>query len=261
VSIDQAQISISPTIDVLMQTAATGIVDAARKAVARQGAFSIALSGGSTPRTLYQLLATPDIAREAPWEHMQIFWGDERHVPPDDPESNYRLAREALLDHVPIPQANIHRIHAELPNPNTAAVAYEDELRRAFGLEADELPRFDLILLGMGDDGHTASLFPHSPALHEQTRLVVANPVEKLNTTRITLTVPVINNAERIWFLIAGSSKAAVLKDVLTGPRQPDLYPSQLINPTEGELCLLLDTTAAAQLSTGVRESATAGLG
>ncbi|HWE61120.1 MAG TPA: 6-phosphogluconolactonase, partial [Chloroflexota bacterium] len=225
------------------------------------GTFSIALSGGSTPRTLYELLATPEIAAEAPWEHMQIFWGDERHVPPDHPESNYRMAREALLDHVPIPQQNIHRIPAELPNPETVAVAYEDTLRRAFRLDPGERPRFDLILLGLGDDGHTASLFPHSPALHEQQRLVVANPVPKLATTRITLTVPVINNAERVWFLIAGSSKAHVLKNVLEGPRDPETYPAQLIDPTDGELILLLDTTAAAEISAGVRQGAVAGLG
>lgn len=261
VTTDQAQISISPTIEALMHTAATGIVDAACKAVARHGTFTLALSGGSTPRSLYQLLATPDIAREAPWEHMQIFWGDERHVPPDDPESNYRMAREALLDHVPLPPANIHRIPTELPNPETIAVAYEDTLRRAFGLEAGEWPRFDLILLGMGDDGHTASLFPHTTALHERARLVVANPVAKLNTTRITLTAPVINAAERIWFLIAGAGKAQILKTVLEGPREPESYPSQLISPTEGELFLLLDSTAAAGLSVRTREGATAGLG
>lgn len=257
---DQAHIIISPTMQALMLTAATGIVDAASHAVARKGSFSIALSGGTTPRMLYELLATPDLANDMPWGHVQVFWGDERHVAPDDPESNYRMARQALLEHVPVPAANIHRIPAELPNPETVAVAYDDVIRRAFSLETGELPRFDLILLGMGDDGHTASLFPHSPALQITNRLVVANPVPKLNTTRITLTLPVINNAERIWFLIVGGSKATVLKHVLEGPDDPDSYPSQLISPVDGELFLLLDPTAAAELSPGLRNSAVAGV-
>ena len=173
---DQAHIMISPTLEALMLTAATGIVDAANRTVAQRGAFSIVLSGGSTPRTLYQLLATPDISAEMPWEHVQVYWGDERHVPPDNLESNYRMAREALLDRVPVPPANIHRIPAELPNADTVAAAYEDDLRRSMNLESGEFPRFDLVLLGMGDDGHTASLFPHTGALHEAKRLVVRQP-------------------------------------------------------------------------------------
>lgn len=257
---DQAHIMISSTLEALMFTAATGIVDAATKAVAQKGVFTIALSGGSTPETLYALLATPALARDMPWDHVQVFWGDERHVGPDDPESNYRMAREALLDRVPIPAANIHRIPAELPNAETVAAAYEDELRRSFSLEAGEWPRFDLLLLGLGDDGHTASLFPHSPALQETRRLVVANPVPKLGTTRITLTLPVINNAERIWFLIVGGKKAAALHAVLEGPTDPDTFPAQLINPADGELLLLLDTTAAAHLSPALRQNAAAGI-
>lgn len=254
-----AQISICPSIEALMHTAATGIIDAAHRDVAAHGTFSIALSGGSTPRTLYELLATPDLAAEAPWDSIHVYWGDERHVPPDHKDSNFRMAREALLDHVPIPPANVHRIPAELSDPETVAVAYADELRRAFGLESGEWPRFDLILLGMGDDGHTASLFPHSPALMEDRRTVVANPVPELATTRLTLTVPVINNAGRVWFLVAGGSKSEVLKAVLEGPEDPDTFPSQLIDPVDGELFLLLDNTAAVALSPGLRQSATAG--
>jgi len=261
VTAGEAQILINPTLDALMQTAATGIADAARTAIAAHGTFSIALSGGSTPRTLYELLATPAMAGDIAWEHVHVFWGDERHAGPNDAESNYRMAREALLDKVALPPANIHRIPAELPDPETVAVAYADDLRRAFNLEPGEFPRLDLILLGMGDDGHTASLFPHSAALQERTRLVLANPVPKLDTTRITLSVPTINNAARIWFLITGGSKAAVLKAVLEGPEQPDTYPSQLISPVDGELVLLLDTMAAAALSPGLRQSAMAGLG
>jgi 6-phosphogluconolactonase len=157
---------------------------------------------------------------------------------------------------------------AELPNAETAAFAYETDIRRTFGIEHADiaegpvaLPRFDLILLGMGEDGHTASLFPHSPALYERKAFVVANPVEKLATTRITITVPVINNAARVWFLITGGSKAHVLKDVLEGPYQPDLLPSQLVNPTDGNLTFLLDTSAAAALSPRLRENTLAGIG
>jgi 6-phosphogluconolactonase len=261
VTADQAELIVSPSMEALMLTAATGIVDAAKREVAQKGTFSLALSGGSTPRMLYELLARPDMAAEMPWDHTQIFWGDERHVGPDDPESNYRMAREALLDKVPIPQANVHRIPAELANAETVAVAYEDELRRAFGLEPGEWPRFDLILLGMGDDGHTASLFPHTQALHETKRLVVANPVPKLQTTRITLALPVINNAERIWFLIAGGTKAGILRQVLEGSADPETYPAQLINPVDGELFLLLDATAASELSPSLRQGTVAGIG
>jgi 6-phosphogluconolactonase len=252
-TVGQAQISISRTIDDLVRIAATGIVDAARASVAARGVFTIALSGGTTPRLLFEMLAEPELSAHAPWSDFQVFWGDERHVPPDHADSNYRMAREALLDRVPIPAPNIHRILAELPNAKTVALAYADELRHAFDLEdhpspRSTLPRFDLILLGMGEDGHTASLFPHSPALHETERWVVANPVPKLDTVRITLTLPVINHARRIWFMITGGSKASVLQRVLDGPSQPEELPSQLINPTDGELLYLLDTTAAVDL-------------
>jgi 6-phosphogluconolactonase len=264
--IDQAgaQILISRTIDDLLQTAATGIVDIARASVAANGTCTLALSGGSTPRILYELLARPVFAEQIPWQDIHVFWGDERHVPPDHPDSNFRMANQALLSHVPIPAANIHRIPAELPNADTVAVAYADDLRRAFHLGADDqtaLPRFDLIMLGMGEDGHTASLFPHSPGLNERKALVVANPVPKLDTTRLTFTLPVINNAARVWFLVTGGTKANVLKAVLEGPRQPETLPSQLINPTDGELCFLLDAMSAAALSPRLHANAVAGLG
>ncbi len=257
-----ARILISRTIDELLHTVATGIVDVAHACVAANGICTIALSGGGTPRSLYQLLAAPALATEIPWEDVHVFWGDERHVPPDDPDSNFRMANEALLSHVPIPAANVHRIPAELPNAATVAVAYAEDLRRVFQIgNLDTLPRFDLILLGMGEDGHTASLFPHSPALDERKALVAANPVPKMNTTRITLTLPVINHAARVWFLVTGGGKAAVLKAVLEGPRQPETLPSQLIDPTDGELCFLLDATAAVALSPRLHGDASAGLG
>jgi 6-phosphogluconolactonase len=259
----QAHFSISKTIDELVRIAATGIVDAARATVASRGVFTIALSGGSTPRKLYEMLATPAISADAPWQDIRVFWGDERHVPPDHLESNYRMAREALLDHVPIPEENIHRIMAELPNADAVAAAYEDDIRRTFDLDDAvpppgqiALPRFDLILLGIGEDGHTASLFPHTPALSERKRLVVANPVAKLATTRITLTVPVLNNAERVWFVVTGGSKSKILRDVIEGPYRPEDLPSQLINPTDGELLFLLDSTVAVDLPAHVRDGA-----
>jgi len=255
------QILICRNIDEVLQEAASGIIDAAQNTIASEGVFTLALSGGSTPRALYQLLAAPPFADEAPWQQIQIFWGDERHVAPDHQDSNYRMAREALLDHIPIPPENVHRMLSELPNAGAAAITYADEIHRTFGLEPGELPRFDLILLGMGEDGHTASLFPHSPALAERTALVVANPVSKLNTTRLTLTLPVINNAARVWFLISGGAKAEMLKIVLEGSEHSDEYPSQLIAPTDGDLVWLLDAPAAAQLSPNLRQSAVAGLG
>ena len=182
-----------------------------------------------------------------PWEMLDLYWVDERCVPPDDADSNYRMTREALLDHVPLRPEQIHRIEGEL-EPEAAAARYESELRNSFRLEGAESPRFDLVALGMGDDGHTASLFPHTEALHEMSRLVAANHVPQKDTWRITLTWPVINHARSVFFLIAGEDKAAILKEVLTGPRDPERLPSQLIWPASGILTLILDKAAAALL-------------
>jgi 6-phosphogluconolactonase len=233
--------------------AADVCVEAARAAIAAHGRFSVALSGGSTPRSLYQLLAAPPYREQVDWAHTVVCWGDERCVPPDHSESNYRMAREALLFHVPVPASQVFRMPGEAADPDTGAAQYEQALRRAFALGPAELPRFDLILLGLGPDGHTASLFPHTPALHVSDRLVVANPVEKLNTTRLTLTAPVLNNAARVVFLVAGADKAAPLAAVLEGPRRPDDLPAQLIAPTHGELLWLVDRVAAGDLRTAPR--------
>lgn len=207
---------------------------------AAQAAFSLVLSGGSTPRALYELLTETD---EIDWLKVHIFWGDERCVPPDHADSNYRMAREALLDHVPLPHANIHRIRAE-QDPEQAAESYEDELRHYLGPDG----RFDLVLLGMGDDGHTASLFPETAALDETERLVLANNVPQLETWRITLTAPLINRARNVAFLVAGENKAAPLREVLHGPRQPHRYPAQMIAPENGRLVWFVDQAAAANL-------------
>jgi len=212
--------------------------------------FTIALSGGSTPRGLHALLAgDPAIRDRLPWHHLHFFWGDERHVPPDDPQSNYRMARESLFALAPVPLDNIHRVPAEEPDAALAAEKYERELRTFFGLEVGQLPRFNCILLGMGSDGHTASLFPETEALHESNRLVVANWVDKFEAYRVTLTVPVLNHADLVVFLVSGHEKAEALKEVLQGDRQPDRFPAQLIRPDPGRLLWIVDRAAARLLT------------
>jgi 6-phosphogluconolactonase len=233
----------------LFQAAAEEIIRAATEAIAQRGRFTIALSGGSTPKNLYRLIAA-NASASLPWTQMFFFWGDERHVPPDDPDSNYRMAKEALLSKVPIPPANIFRIPAENPDASAAAETYEQTLRKFFSLARGEFPRFDLILLGMGPDGHTASLFPETEALQEKSRLVVANWVEKMQTSRITLTLPVLNAARCVAFLVSGTDKAAVLHEVLEGNAPAEKYPSRLVQPSEGKLIWFIDRAAASELST-----------
>jgi 6-phosphogluconolactonase len=211
------------------------------------GAFRVALSGGHTPIALHELLAASPYRERVAWERVQFYWGDDRCVPPDDEQSNYRMARETLLEPLGIPAAQIHRMRTELP-PAEAADQYEQELRATFNLAEGALPRFDFNLLGMGPDGHTASLFPHTAGLLERERLVIANEVPQMQTTRITLTVPVFNAAATTIFMIAGGDKADALEAVLRGPVNPEEYPSQLIAPTDGELLFLLDRAAAAKL-------------
>jgi 6-phosphogluconolactonase len=235
--------------DALMRAAADLFVRASQQAAVR-GRFTVALSGGSTPRALHTLLAAPPYRDQINWSRIEFFWGDERFVPPDDPESNYRMARETLLERVPVQPSQIHPVPTQLGDPAATAVAYTEELRRVFRLGPDDLPPFDLILLGMGPDGHTASLFPHTAALHAHDRLVVANAVPQLQTYRITLTASVINHAGTVAFLISGADKADALHAVLEGPRDVEMYPSQLIAPTTGELHWLVDRAAAAKLTT-----------
>jgi 6-phosphogluconolactonase len=186
------------------------------------------------------------------WNKVHLFWGDERHVPIDHPDSNYRMVRENLIDRVPISATNIHRIKAENPDADQAASDYEQELRLFFELTDNELPQFDVVFLGMGSNGHTASLFPGTGAIFEQKHLVVASWIEELKRDRITLTPPVINKAVRIIFFVTGTEKAATLKAVLEGRYQPDLYPSQIIHPTTGALTWMVDRAAASLLSTAV---------
>ena len=210
--------------------------------------FTWALSGGSTPRALYRLLASDTYREYMPWHAIHFFWGDERHVPPDHAESNFRLAREAMLDAVPMPAENIHRIAGEEPDAERAAKLYEDELRSFFALAPGEWPRFDLVLLGLGKDGHTASLFPGSAAVRERERLVMAPWAEAQRAFRITLTPPVLSHARRALFLVGGAEKAAALQAVLAGRREPDRYPAQAV---EGNRLWLVDREAARLLRSG----------
>lgn len=232
----------------LFQAAAEEVIRAATSAIAQRGRFTIALSGGSTPKNMYTLIAA-NASASLPWDQMFFFWSDERHVPPDNPESNYRMANEALLSKVPVPAANIFRVPSENPDASAAADAYEQTMRKFFALAPREFPRFDLILLGMGPDGHTASLFPETAALQEKSRLVVANWVEKLNTSRITFTLPVLNAARCIAFLVSGTDKAAALHEVLEGNDPEEKYPSKLVQPTDGKLIWFVDRAAASGLS------------
>jgi 6-phosphogluconolactonase len=231
----------------LSHAAAQHFLDCARTAVGSRGTARLAISGGSTPKATFKLLADPaqPYRAQMPWEKLEIFWVDERCLPPDQPDSNYHMTRENLLDHVPIPADQIHRIYGEL-DPEEAAAKYESELRNHFRLEGAQGPVFDMLALGMGDDGHTASLFPHTEALHEMMRLAVANHVpQQKHSWRITLTWPVIVEARDVFFLIAGKDKADSLHRVLQGAYDPEALPSQLIQPRSGKLLMLLDRQAA----------------
>ncbi|WP_026370306.1 6-phosphogluconolactonase [Kallotenue papyrolyticum] len=235
--------------EALAEAATRYIVARARQAVAARGSFALALAGGSTPRGVYRRLAHAPWRDAMPWAQTLIFWSDERALPLDSTDSNYRMAREALLDHVPLPPEQIHPLAAQGDDLDQAAARYEAVLRR---LVPGEPPRFDLILLGMGPDGHTASLFPHSPALDATTRLVVATPEAPLppQVRRLTFTSRLINAAVEVLVLVAGADKAAPVREVLQGPRRPHELPAQLIDPQAGDLWWMLDRAAASQLST-----------
>jgi 6-phosphogluconolactonase len=240
---------VEPDAAAVARRAAQYFVEMAGEAVEAHGHVRIAISGGSTPKATFELLADPALPWRwrMPWERLDLYWVDERSVPPDDAESNYRMTREAMLDRVPLRRGQIHRIEGEL-EPGEAASRYESELRSSFRLEGAGYPRFDLVALGLGGDGHTASLFPHTEAIREMSRLVVANHVPQKDAWRITLTWPVINHARSVFFLVAGEDKAAILKEILTGPRDPERLPIQLIWPSSGILTLILDKAAAALL-------------
>lgn len=228
------------------RAAASRFAELARGAAAERGLFSVALAGGSTPRRVYELLAGEEFRGQVDWENVHVFFGDERTVPADHAESNYRMASESLLSRVPVPEKNIHRIEG-VGDAAANASDYESEMRGLFGDDA-EWPRLDLVMLGMGDDGHTTSLFPNTAALDERRAWVAANWVEKLGTWRVTLTAPAINAARHVLFLVNGTGKAERLREVLAGERDPARLPSQLIRPHDGTLEWLVDRAAASRL-------------
>jgi len=235
----------------LIEAVAARWLEIANEAISARGKFHVALSGGSTPRSLYRLLALSTFAERIPWDRVHIYFGDERTVPPDHNDSNFHMAKEALLDHVAIPLAHIHRIKGELEDPHDAAGAYTRELTTNLPLSAQGVVQFDLLLLGVGRDGHIASLFPATPVLHERARLVEAVYVENLDSWRITLTLPVIDHARHVLILVSGDAKAPIIRDVFATRRTPP-YPVQLINPL-GMLEWHLDQAAAALLPEELR--------
>ncbi len=245
---EDRELVVCPDVEELNRRTAEQFVRLATKSVAATGRFTVALSGGSTPKALYSLLAGQTFQPLVPWSKVYFFWGDERCVSPDHPDSNYGMARVTMLEKVPVPTENVYRVPTEKGNAQRVAAEYERVLGAFFGVNEGQQPRFDLILLGMGEDGHTASLFPGTAALQE-TGTVTANPIQKLETHRITLTIPAINQASHIVFLVSGSSKASVLKEVLEGPYEPTRLPSQSIQPVEGTLLFLVDRAAASELT------------
>jgi 6-phosphogluconolactonase len=232
--------------EALADRAADLFVDRGKQAVSSRGMFCVALSGGTTPRGLYRKLAAEPIASQVHWSQVQVFFSDERFVPPDSNESNYRMAKEALLSKVPIPDRNVHRVETINTLPEESAGLYEQGIRRVFKTGQADVPRFDLILLGLGDDGHTASLFPGTNALSESGRLVVANFVKALDSWRITFTLPLINAARNVVFLVKGQDKAVILQRVLSGDAR---LPATLVRPSHGDLGWLVDESAGAKVA------------
>lgn len=238
-------VKVFDTAENVAHAAAERFVSLASEAAAEKGGFSVALAGGNTPRRIYELLASPEMRERVPWPQVHVFFGDERTVAADHPESNYRMANEALLSRVPVRAENVHRIRG-LGDAAANASLYESEMREFFGDSA--WPRLDLVMLGMGDDGHTASLFPGTEALREMRAWVAANWVEKLGAWRITLTAPAINGAAAVLFTVTGDAKAERLSEVLHGQRDPERLPSQMISPVGGTLEWYVDEGAAGSL-------------
>jgi 6-phosphogluconolactonase len=249
------EVRILPDATAIAKRAAQKFAEAAAAAVKEKGSFSVALAGGSTPKTLYGLLVNdPALRAQVPWDKMRVFFGDERHVGPDHPDSNFRMATEAMIAKSPLKPEQVKRIKGEYPDTEQAAREYEQAIRSSFKLADGQLPRFDLVLLGMGSEGHTASLFPGTRALHEKQRIAVSNWVGKLLTDRITLTAPAINNAVHVIFMVAGADKAPALTAVLERAYEPEQLPAQLIQPTNGTLLWLVDTAAGGLLTRAIRE-------
>ena len=249
----QRDVQIFPEAGALTRRAAEEFLKSVAEAVAQKGAFTVALAGGSTPKALYSQLADEPLRSQIPWEKLHFFFGDERHAPPDGAESNFRMANEALFSKGAIKPEQITRIKGEYADTEKAALEYEQALRAYFKLKVGEYPRFDLVLLGMGEEGHTLSLFPGTKALHASDRIVVRNWVGKLYTERITLTATAANHASRVIFMVTRADKAPALKAVLEGPYEPEQLPAQLIQPASGKLLWLVDQAAGSMLETGIR--------
>jgi 6-phosphogluconolactonase len=252
----QREVLIFPDGGALTRRAAEEFVNSVTQAVAHKGSFTVALAGGSTPKALYSQLADePALRSQIPWDKLHFFFGDERHVAPDSAESNFRMANETLFSKGLVKPEQITRIKGEYADTEKAALEYEQALRAYFKLKDGEYPRFDLVLLGMGDEGHTLSLFPGTKALHATNRIVVRNWVGKLYTERITLTAPAANQASRVIFMVTRADKARALKAVLEGPYEPEQLPAQLIQPASGKLLWLVDQAAGSMLATGIRNN------
>lgn len=239
-------ISVAPDIETLSHEAARYVVRIATEAIATNRRFTIALSGGSTPKKLYGLLAEEPYRSQINWAMVDIFWSDERCVPPESPDSNYLMAQQVLLSKIPISANQIYRMPADQADADAASYAYTLEMQQTFG--TDGVPSFDLLQLGMGPEGHTASLFPHQPSLHEQQRLVMPVTVPKPPPPRLTFTPRLLNAATHVLFLATGAEKQDAVKAVLEGDFQPDEYPAQIVQPTKGEVMWMLDTAAAEKL-------------
>jgi 6-phosphogluconolactonase len=253
-TVAEREIVILPDAAAIARRGADEFLRCANEAVAQKGSFAVALSGGSTPRVLNSLLADdPALRRNVPWPKIHFFFGDERHVPPDSPDSNFRMANETLFSKGLVKPEQITRIKGEYANTEKAALEYEQALRAYFKLKDGEYPRFDLVFLGMGDEGHTLSLFPGTSALHASNRIVVRNWVGKFYTERITLTAAAANQANRLIFMVTRSDKAPALKAVLEGPYEPDQLPAQFIRPVNGKLLWLIDQAAGSMLTAETR--------
>jgi 6-phosphogluconolactonase len=251
----EREVRILPDGAAIAKRAAQEFVQAAAAAVRAKGSFNVSLAGGSTPKALYSLLVSdPALSSQLPWDKMHLFFGDERHVPPGHPDSNFRMATEAMISKSPLKPEQVTRIKGEYPDADQAALEYEKTLREYFKLKDGEYARFDLLLAGMGNEGHTLSLFPGTKALHADRRIVVRNWIGKLYTERITLTAPAASNAAEIIFMVTGADKACALKSVLEGPFEPEQLPAQLLQPKNGRLLWLVDAAAGSMLATGIRD-------
>ncbi|MGB7438920.1 MAG: 6-phosphogluconolactonase [Candidatus Acidiferrum sp.] len=250
----QREVVVLPDAAAITRRAAEEFLRSVNEAISQKGSFTVALAGGSTPKSLYALLSDdPAYSSKIPWPKLRFFFGDERHAAPDSAESNFHMANETLFSKGLVKPEQITRIKGEYGDTEKAALEYEQALRAYFKLKDGEYPRFDLVLLGMGDEGHTLSLFPGTRALHASNRIVVRNWVGKLYTERITLTAPAANQANRIIFCVTREDKALALKAVLEGPYEPEQLPAQLIQPVNGTLLWLVDQAAGSKLATSIR--------